>query len=31
MKTSGFEQVRFKQMTFGIVTLFVGTKPDTTA
>jgi len=26
MKTSGFKQIRFKQMTFGIVTLFVGTK-----
>jgi demethylmenaquinone methyltransferase / 2-methoxy-6-polyprenyl-1,4-benzoquinol methylase len=26
MKTTGFEQIRFKQMTFGIVTLFVGTK-----
>jgi demethylmenaquinone methyltransferase/2-methoxy-6-polyprenyl-1,4-benzoquinol methylase len=26
MKTAGFEQIRFKQMTFGIVTLFVGTK-----
>jgi demethylmenaquinone methyltransferase/2-methoxy-6-polyprenyl-1,4-benzoquinol methylase len=26
MKTAGFENIRFKQMTFGIVTLFVGTK-----
>jgi demethylmenaquinone methyltransferase/2-methoxy-6-polyprenyl-1,4-benzoquinol methylase len=26
LKTTGFEQIRFKQMTFGIVTLFVGTK-----
>jgi len=26
MKTAGFEQIRFKQMTLGIVTLFVGTK-----
>ena len=26
MKASGFKQIRFKQMTFGIVTLFVGTK-----
>ncbi len=26
MKAAGFEQIRFKQMTFGIVTLFVGTK-----
>jgi demethylmenaquinone methyltransferase / 2-methoxy-6-polyprenyl-1,4-benzoquinol methylase len=26
MKTAGFEKIRFKQMTFGIVTLFVGTK-----
>lgn len=27
MKQAGFENIRFKQMTFGIVTLFVGTKP----
>jgi demethylmenaquinone methyltransferase/2-methoxy-6-polyprenyl-1,4-benzoquinol methylase len=27
MRQAGFENVRFKQMTFGIVTLFVGTKP----
>ncbi len=27
MKANGFEQIRFKQMTLGIVTLFVGTKP----
>lgn len=27
MKQSGFESIRFKQMTFGIVTLFVGQKP----
>jgi demethylmenaquinone methyltransferase/2-methoxy-6-polyprenyl-1,4-benzoquinol methylase len=27
MKTSGFEQNRFKRMTFGIVTLFIGKKP----
>lgn len=27
LKNSGFETVRFKQMTFGIVTLFVGKKP----
>lgn len=26
MKGAGFKQIRFKQMTFGIVTLFVGTK-----
>lgn len=26
MKATGFEQIRFKQMTLGIVTLFVGTK-----
>jgi demethylmenaquinone methyltransferase/2-methoxy-6-polyprenyl-1,4-benzoquinol methylase len=26
MKAAGFEKIRFKQMTFGIVTLFVGTK-----
>jgi demethylmenaquinone methyltransferase/2-methoxy-6-polyprenyl-1,4-benzoquinol methylase len=26
MNVSGFKQIRFKQMTFGIVTLFVGTK-----
>jgi demethylmenaquinone methyltransferase/2-methoxy-6-polyprenyl-1,4-benzoquinol methylase len=26
MRESGFDQIRFKQMTFGIVTLFVGTK-----
>ncbi|MCG8685736.1 MAG: bifunctional demethylmenaquinone methyltransferase/2-methoxy-6-polyprenyl-1,4-benzoquinol methylase UbiE [Desulfobacterales bacterium] len=26
MKEAGFENIRFKQMTFGIVTLFVGTK-----
>lgn len=27
MTSSGFKKVRFKQMTFGIVTLFIGTKP----
>lgn len=27
MKEAGFENIRFKQMTLGIVTLFVGTKP----
>ncbi|MCG8567296.1 MAG: bifunctional demethylmenaquinone methyltransferase/2-methoxy-6-polyprenyl-1,4-benzoquinol methylase UbiE [Desulfobacterales bacterium] len=27
MKSAGFESVRFKPMTFGIVTLFVGRKP----
>lgn len=27
MKDAGFKNIRFKQMTFGIVTLFVGTKP----
>ncbi|NOX33664.1 MAG: bifunctional demethylmenaquinone methyltransferase/2-methoxy-6-polyprenyl-1,4-benzoquinol methylase UbiE [Deltaproteobacteria bacterium] len=27
MKKAGFKNIRFKQMTFGIVTLFVGTKP----
>ncbi len=27
MKNSGFEQNRFKRMTFGIVTLFIGQKP----
>ncbi|MCK5838001.1 MAG: bifunctional demethylmenaquinone methyltransferase/2-methoxy-6-polyprenyl-1,4-benzoquinol methylase UbiE [Desulfobacula sp.] len=27
MRQAGFENVRFKQMTFGIVTLFVGIKP----
>ncbi len=27
MKRSGFEQNRFKRMTFGIVTLFIGRKP----
>ena len=27
MKASGFKDIRFKQMTFGIVTLFVGVKP----
>ena len=27
MKDAGFKQIRFKQMTFGIVTLFVGCKP----
>ena len=27
MRGAGFENIRFKQMTFGIVTLFVGTKP----
>ncbi len=26
MKAAGFKKIRFKQMTFGIVTLFVGTK-----
>ncbi len=26
MKNAGFDNIRFKQMTFGIVTLFVGTK-----
>ena len=26
MREAGFDQIRFKQMTFGIVTLFVGTK-----
>lgn len=26
MKQSGFQTIRFKQMTFGIVTLFIGTK-----
>jgi len=28
MKSAGFSKIRFKQMTFGIVTLFVGTKPE---
>jgi len=27
MKEAGFKKIRFKQMTFGIVTLFIGTKP----
>ncbi len=27
MKQSGFEQIRFKQMSLGIVTLFIGHKP----
>ncbi len=27
MKKAGFECIRFKQMTFGIVTLFIGSKP----
>lgn len=27
MKEAGFKEVRFKQMTFGIVTLFTGVKP----
>jgi len=27
MKNAGFKQIRFKQMTFGIVTLFIGYKP----
>jgi len=27
MRGAGFENIRFKQMTFGIVTLFVGSKP----
>jgi len=27
MKEAGFKNVRFKQMTFGIVTLFIGSKP----
>ncbi|RLB98114.1 MAG: bifunctional demethylmenaquinone methyltransferase/2-methoxy-6-polyprenyl-1,4-benzoquinol methylase UbiE [Deltaproteobacteria bacterium] len=27
MKEAGFKDIRFKQMTFGIVTLFIGTKP----
>ncbi len=27
MKNNGFKHVRFKQMTFGIVTLFIGIKP----
>ncbi len=27
MRQAGFENIRFKQMTFGIVTLFIGTKP----
>ncbi|WP_299976269.1 bifunctional demethylmenaquinone methyltransferase/2-methoxy-6-polyprenyl-1,4-benzoquinol methylase UbiE [Desulfobacula sp.] len=27
MKQAGFKNIRFKQMTFGIVTLFVGNKP----
>lgn len=27
LKQGGFENIRFKQMTFGIVTLFVGNKP----
>lgn len=28
LKTAGFEHIRFKQMTFGIVTLFIGEKPS---
>ncbi len=28
MNTAGFADIRYKQMTFGIVTLFVGTKPE---
>ncbi|MCP3875718.1 MAG: bifunctional demethylmenaquinone methyltransferase/2-methoxy-6-polyprenyl-1,4-benzoquinol methylase UbiE [Desulfobacteraceae bacterium] len=27
MKDTGFKQIRFKQMSFGIVTLFIGIKP----
>jgi len=27
MKEAGFKDIRFKQMTFGIVTLFIGSKP----
>jgi demethylmenaquinone methyltransferase/2-methoxy-6-polyprenyl-1,4-benzoquinol methylase len=27
MKEAGFTHIRFKQMTFGIVTLFTGVKP----
>jgi len=27
MKKAGFKDIRFKQMTFGIVTLFIGTRP----
>ncbi len=27
IKEAGFENIRFKQMTFGIVTLFIGNKP----
>ena len=27
MKEAGFKSIKFKQMTFGIVTLFIGTKP----
>ena len=27
MKKAGFKDIRFKQMTFGIVTLFIGNKP----
>jgi len=27
MKKAGFKNIRFKQMTFGIVTLFIGSKP----
>jgi len=27
MKQAGFKHIRFKQMTFGIVTLFIGTRP----
>jgi demethylmenaquinone methyltransferase / 2-methoxy-6-polyprenyl-1,4-benzoquinol methylase len=27
MKQAGFKDIRFKQMTFGIVTLFIGSKP----
>jgi demethylmenaquinone methyltransferase / 2-methoxy-6-polyprenyl-1,4-benzoquinol methylase len=27
MKAAGFEGIKFKQMTFGIVTLFIGSKP----
>lgn len=28
MNAAGFTSIRYKQMTFGIVTLFVGTKPE---
>jgi len=27
MKKAGFKDIRFKQMTFGVVTLFIGTRP----